>query len=217
MQMSFLQVVTRSETREGEESQYFVGGDLEESWDRQTGSFDFFIFNLIYFPLAIFRRVERGSRDGMEVYLPLDGGSSVSCPTLVKVHQLGVTSSAFQPASLGSSLAAALLRAVFCRFEVGQVQRSAWQSPRRNAHPQLEECSSVWIKGLHGWHEGKDPSCWVHWVESWVLELRSFWIRVNPTSDDKCPQRKEEDREKATWSWRLSLEFAARSLVAPRS
>lgn len=34
--------------------------------------------------------------------------------------------------------------------------------------------------------KGKDP------------ELRSFWIRVNPTSDDRCLQRKEEDREKST-------------------
>lgn len=42
------------------------------------------------------------------------------------------------------------------------------------------------IKGLYGCHEGKDP------------ELRSFWIRVNLTSDDKCPQREEEDREKST-------------------
>ena len=31
MQMSFLQVATRNETREGEASQYSVGGDLEES------------------------------------------------------------------------------------------------------------------------------------------------------------------------------------------
>lgn len=35
--------------------------------------------------------------------------------------------------------------------------------------------------------KGKDP------------ELRSFWIGVNPTSDDRCLQRKEEDiREKST-------------------
>lgn len=85
--------------------------------------------------------MERGSWDGMEVYLPLEGGFSFSCPTLVKVHQLGVTPTAFQSALPGPSLAAALLCAVFFRFEVGQAQRSAWQSPRRNAHPQLEKAA----------------------------------------------------------------------------
>ena len=161
--------------------------------------------------------MKRGSRDGVEVCLALEGGFFF------------LLSHTGQGSSVGSdflSLPACITwlfigcsTAVCCVLQIW-----SWTGAevcvavsQKECPPTTWECSSVWIKGLYGCHEGKDPSCWVHWVESWVLELRSFWIRVNPTSDDKCPQGKEEDREKATWSWRLSLEFAARSLAAPRS